>query len=167
MEQASATSSRAAWTNDFELQGAAREEALARIGRVLDGWGLKLPGDPMPMHFGLHDFENIGETEFWIVNDTANNYCGKFLFMFNGQRCPLHYHNIKDETFFIVRGDVEMELDGELSTLHPGNVLKVEPGRNHTFRAVGGPALVLEVSLPSLQGDNIFADRRIGVEGAL
>jgi D-lyxose ketol-isomerase len=159
--------SRAAWTESFELQGDARDEALARIDRVLEGWGLKLPGDPMPMHFGLQDFENIGETEFWIVNDTANNYCGKFLFMFDGQRCPLHYHNIKDETFFIVRGDVEMEIDGKTSLLHPGEVLKMAPGWNHTFRAVGGPALVLEVSLPSIQGDNIFADRRIGVDGVL
>ena len=159
--------SRATWTDDFELQGTEREEALARIHAVLDGWGLKLPGDPMPMHFGLHDFENVGETEFWIVNDTKNNYCGKFLFMFDGQRCPLHYHNIKDETFFIVRGDVEMEIDGGVSVLHPGDVLKMAPGWNHTFRAVNGPALVLEVSLPSLQGDNIFADKRIGAEGVL
>ena len=41
------------------------------------------------------------------------------------------------------------------------------PGMNHTFRAVGGPALVLEVSLPSLQGDNIFADKRIGEQGVI
>jgi D-lyxose ketol-isomerase len=161
------TKERAAWTLDFELQGAAREEALARTAAVLDSWGLKLPGDPMPMHFGLHDFENVGETEFWIVNDTTNNYCGKFLFMFDGQRCPLHYHNIKDETFFIVRGDVEMEVDGETFVLHPGEVFKMAPGMNHTFRAVGGPALVLEVSLPSIQRDNIFADRRIGNLGVL
>ena len=62
---------RATWTDDFELQGAAREQAVTRIRQVLDGWGLLLPGDPMLMHFGLHDFENIGETEFWIVNDTT------------------------------------------------------------------------------------------------
>jgi ABC-type sugar transport system, auxiliary component len=158
---------RASWTDDFELQGTPRDQAIARIQGVLNDWGLKLPGDPMPMHFGLHDFDNIGETEFWIVNDTQNNYCGKFLFMFNGQRCPLHYHNIKDETFFIVRGDVEMEVDGKTSVLHPGEVFKMAPGMNHTFRAVGGPALVLEVSLPSLQGDNIFADKRIGEQGVI
>jgi mannose-6-phosphate isomerase-like protein (cupin superfamily) len=158
---------RASWTDDFELQGTARDQAIARIRGVLDDWGLKLPGDPMPMHFGIHDFDNIGETEFWIVNDTQNNYCGKFLFMFDGQRCPLHYHNIKDETFFIVRGDVEMEVDGQTSMLHQGEVFKMAPGMNHTFRAVGGPALVLEVSLPSLQGDNIFADRRIGEQGVI
>ncbi len=158
---------RADWTLDFELQGEARGRALERVTSVLAGWGLTLPGDPMPLHFGLNDFDQIGETEFWIVNDTMNNYCGKFLFMFDGQRCPLHYHNIKDETFFIVRGDVEMEVDGQLTDLHPGNVFKMAPGMNHTFRAVGGPALVLEVSLPSVAGDNIFADKRIGTQGVL
>jgi mannose-6-phosphate isomerase-like protein (cupin superfamily) len=158
---------RADWTEDFELQGPSRDDALARIRLVLDGWGLKLPGDPMPLHFGLHDFDQVGETEFWIVNDTANNYCGKFLFIFDSQRCPEHYHRKKDETFFIVRGDVEMQIDGEVSVLRQGDVLKVAPGMSHTFRAVGGPALVLEVSLPSIQGDNIFADTRIGKGGVL
>jgi D-lyxose ketol-isomerase len=158
---------RAAWTLDFELRGEAREEALARVAQILESWELKLPGDPMPIHFGLNDFENFGETEFWIVNDTTNNYCGKFLFMFEGQRCPLHYHNIKDETFFMVRGDVEMEADSDMSVLKQGGVFKMSPGVNHTFRAVGGPALVLEVSLPSIQGDNIFANKRIGNEGVL
>jgi N-acetylneuraminate synthase len=158
---------RATWTDDFELQGTAREEVIARIQTVLDGWGLKLPGDPMPMHFGLHDFENIGETEFWIVNDTVNTYCGKFLFMFEGQTCPLHYHNIKDETFFIVRGQVKMTANGDTFQLNPGDVYKMAPKVNHEFSAVNGPALVLEVSLPSLQGDNIFADPRIGCKGVL
>ncbi len=155
------------WTLDFELRGEAREEALARTASVLESWGLKLPGDPMPIHFGLNDFDNAGETEYWIVNDTVNSYCGKFLFMFEGQRCPLHYHNVKDETFFIVRGEVEIEADGETSLLHPGAVFKMAPGVNHTFRAVNGPCLVLEVSLPSIQGDNIFADTRIGNRGVL
>jgi mannose-6-phosphate isomerase-like protein (cupin superfamily) len=158
---------RADWTLDFELRGPAREEALIRIRTVLDGWGLKLPGEPMPLHFGLYDFENIGETEFWIVNDTTNNYCGKFLFMFAGQRCPLHYHRIKDETFFIVRGEVEMEVDNAVFILQPSDVYKMTPGANHTFRAVNGPSLVLEVSLPSIQGDNFFADTRIGNGGVL
>src|SRR5689334_14640167 len=134
---------RAEWTLDFELQGVERDEALARVAQVLQSWELALPGDPMPIHFGLNDFENIGETEFWIVNDTKNNYCGKFLFMFEGQRCPMHYHNIKDETFFIVRGDVEMEADRAMSVLYPGDVFKVAPGVSHTFCAVNGPALVL------------------------
>ena len=156
------------WTLDFELQGEARAEVLARAAQTLAGWNLTMPpGEPLTLHFGLHDFCRIGEIEYWIVNDQENRYCGKFLFLFDGQRCPLHHHRIKDETFFIVRGTVAMEADGEAMTLREGAVFKMAPGIPHTFAAQNGPALVLEVSLPSIPGDNFFADTRIGNEGVL
>jgi mannose-6-phosphate isomerase-like protein (cupin superfamily) len=156
------------WTLNFELTGEAREKALTEAARIIEGWGLTMPPcAPLPLHFGLHDFERIGEIEYWIVNDTENRYCGKFLFMFENQRCPLHRHQMKDETFYIVRGTVEMEVDGERMLLKPGDVFKMAPGMNHTFAARGGPALVLEVSLPSVPGDNFFADTRIGNGGVL
>jgi D-lyxose ketol-isomerase len=124
-------------------------------------------GEPLVLHFGLNDFQRIGEIEYWIVNDRENNYCGKFLFLFAEQRCPLHCHKIKDETFFIVRGTVAMEVDGQAMTLREGEAFKMAPGRQHTFAAQDGPALVLEVSLPSILGDNFFEDTRIGNGGVL
>lgn len=156
------------WTETYELSGHAREEALARAATVLEEWGLVMPaGEPLVLHFGLGQFEQIGEIEYWIVNDTENNYCGKFLFLFEGQRCPNHRHAKKDETFYIVRGELEMTVEGETRRMRSGDTLKLAPGREHTFAAVGGPALVLEVSLPSVPGDNFFADRRIGAGGVL
>lgn len=156
------------WTQQFELHGPARAAALAAADDVLRGWGLVMPpGEPLVLHFGLDEFERLGEIEYWIVNDTANAYCGKFLFLFEGQRCPLHHHRTKDETSYIVRGALSMEVDGEERRLVAGDVLKLAPGRRHTFAAVDGPALVLEVSLPSIAGDNFFADPRIGHGGVL
>ena len=118
-------------------------------------------------HFGLHDFYRIGEIEYWIVNDRVNQYCGKFLFMFDQQRCPLHHHNMKDETFFILKGKVSMQADGRTFHMQQGDTFKMLPGVDHTFAAVDGPALVLEVSLPSIEHDNIFADARIGNNGVI
>ncbi len=159
---------RAAWTLKFEITGAERDKALSDAAQVLTGWGLTMPpSEPLTIHFGLHDFYRIGEIEYWIVNDTINNYCGKFLFLFQGQRCPLHYHKIKDETFFIMRGMVTMEVDGKPMTLREGAVFQMAPGMKHTFAAEGGAALVLEVSLPSIPHDNIFDDPRIGSNGTL
>ena len=156
------------WTLDFELQGAEREAALADAARVLADWGLTMPpGEPLAIHFGLNEFSRIGEVEYWIVNDRTNGYCGKFLFLFAGQRCPLHYHKIKDETFFVVKGRVTIEVDGASRTLNEGDTYKMAPGWKHTFAAEGGPALVLEVSLPSLPNDNFFDDRRIGRDGVI
>lgn len=156
------------WTLDFEIKGQERADALAEADAVLAGWNLTMPpADPLTIDFGLGEFRNIGEIEYWIVNDTQNAYCGKFLFLFDGQRCPRHYHKMKDETFFIVRGTVSMEADDRTFLMAMGDTYKMAPGVVHTFAAVGGPALVLEVSLPSISGDNIFDDKRIGRDGVL
>lgn len=156
------------WTLDFELQGGERAAALADAAGVLADWGLTMPpGEPLAIHFGLNDFSRIGEVEYWIVNDRTNDYCGKFLFLFAGQRCPLHYHKIKDETFFVVKGRVSMEVNGASLTLAEGETYKMAPGWKHTFAADGGHALVLEVSLPSLPEDNFFEDTRIGRDGVI
>ncbi len=158
----------AAWIDAMALQGRERREALARAQAVIKSWGLAMPKcRPLPLHFGLNDFNRIGEIEYWIVNDLANRYCGKFLFMFAGQRCPRHFHRMKDETFYIVRGTVEMEAGRRRFKMPAGATFKMKPKVNHTFRAVGGPALVLEVSLPSLPHDNIFDDHRIGQDGII
>jgi len=160
--------STADWVARFELHGEERRQALARAAECVTSWGLKMPpGEPLVIDFGLGRFEEIGEIEYWIVNDTANRYCGKFLYLSDGQRCPDHHHGTKDETFYIVRGAVTMSVDGEESLLRAGDVLQMPPGRRHTFAAIGGPALILEVSLPSVAGDNFFADARIGTGGVL
>ena len=156
------------WTLDFEIKGEERERALAEAARVFQDWGLTMPpGDPLTIDFGLRDFRRIGEIEYWIVNDRKNNYCGKFLFLFEKQRCPRHCHRMKDETFFIVKGTVAMEADGREFEMKEGDTFQMAPGVVHTFAAMGGPALVLEVSLPSISGDNLFEDGRIGRDGVL
>lgn len=37
--------------------------------------------------------------EKWIVNN--EKYCGKILFFVKGKKCSYHYHEIKDETFYV------------------------------------------------------------------
>ncbi|HZO90681.1 MAG TPA: cupin domain-containing protein [Chthonomonadaceae bacterium] len=158
----------AQWTLDFEIKGEERTQALAEAARILKDWGLTMPPvDPLTIDFGLRNFRRIGEIEYWIVNDRDRNYCGKFLLLFENQRCPRHQHRMKDETFFIVKGTVAMEADDREFLMQEGDTYQMAPGVVHTFAAVGGPALVLEVSLPSIPGDNIFEDRRIGRDGVL
>ena len=97
----------------ISLQGKEKEGVLKRIQAVVASWGLRLPDTPPdPLHFGYDDFARIGETEFNINNNVEQGYCGKFLFMFEGQTCPMHHHRIKHETFFLVKGRIQMELDG-------------------------------------------------------
>jgi D-lyxose ketol-isomerase len=145
----------------LELPDKEREEALKRCRKIVSSWGLKLPDvPPSPSHFGLNDFYRIGETEFDINNNIEQGYCGKFIFMLKGQTCPMHYHRKKHETFFIVKGQVEMELPGEKIVMKQGDRKPISQGTKHQFTAKEN-TLILESSKPDLVDDSIFDDERI------
>lgn len=143
------------------LQGREREEALAKIQRVVASWGLRLPDvTPDPLHFGLNDFARLGETEFNINNNVEQGYCGKLMFLFRSQTCPMHHHRKKHETFYIVKGRVEMELDGKTFVMEQGDTCIVDQRMKHRFSALED-CLVLESSKPDLVDDSIFDDPKI------
>jgi len=145
----------------ISLQGKDREAALKKIHQTVASWGLKLPEvDPDPLHFGYNDFYSIGETEFNINNNVEQGYCGKFMFMFAGQTCPMHFHRKKHETFFIVKGKVDMELAGKKYVLKQGDRLIVDQFAKHQFTALED-SLILESSKPDLVDDSIFEDQTI------
>ena len=151
----------------IEVQGSEREHVLAEIGKQIKSWGLTLPAvTPLPLHFGLNRFEEIGETEFWVANETGHGYCGKFLFVFDGQTCPYHRHRVKHETFFIVKGTLKMKVGEEERMMREGDLLVMPPGLGHSFTGVG-PALVLEISMPSVPKDSFFDETQIGEHGVI
>ena len=155
------------WQDDQRLGEGERRQALDRAREQIDGWGLVMPPvEPLVIHFGLGDFRRTGLIDYSIANETEAGYCGKFLFLFDGQTCPCHRHSTKHETFFVVKGEVRMTVAGEERVVWPGDVLVVEAGVRHSFTGVGN-ALLLEVSMPSSGGDNIFDDRRIGKDGVV
>lgn len=153
--------------DSVELQGVEREETLAAVEQQIADWGLKMPDvTPLPLHFGLNRFAEIGEVEFWVANEEQLGYCGKFLFVFDGQTCPYHYHRVKHETFFIVKGSVRMLVGEEERIMREGDLLAMPPGVGHSFTGIG-PALILEVSMPSQLQDNFFSDKNIGDNGVI
>ena len=77
-----------------------------------------------------------------IVNNSL--YCGKILVLNKGWRCSLHYHKIKTETFYILKGLVKLELrmgfdlpmEGEAIDsyiLMPGDSVDIQPEALHRF----------------------------------
>ncbi len=147
----------------ISAKGQAREEALAGFRKQMAEWEFALPDvEPLIWDFGLGDFFKIGMIEIWIANEIEAGYCAKYLFLFDGQRCPTHHHKTKVETFFIVKGKVRMECHGDATEMNPGDVLLVDAGTNHGFTAIG-PAILLEVSKPCFIDDNCFQDARIPV----
>jgi quercetin dioxygenase-like cupin family protein len=146
---------------DHSLKGKQAEAITQKIQAQIDEWGLALPEiQPLVLDFGLGKFDEIGETEFWIANEVEGGYCGKFMFMFEGQTCPNHRHREKLETFFIVKGKVRMEYENQVRILNPGDVLLINVGKFHRFSALE-TSLILEVSKPCIGGDNFFENKAI------
>lgn len=140
-------------------------EILNEFHSQMNAWGLKMPDvEPLVLDFGLDNFQATGLIEFWIANEVEAGYCGKYLFVFDQQTCPLHHHHEKLETFFIVKGSVIMKYGGKSQKMLPGDVLRVEQGNAHSFTG-DGPALLLEISKPCLIDDNYFENHRIPIGG--
>jgi len=80
--------------------------------------------------------------EDWLVN--KDQYCGKLLFIKKGKRFSWHYHKIKDETFYIHKGSVELTYGfsdnihsgTEKIILEAGDTFHIPVGLRHQVRAL-------------------------------
>ena len=48
-----------------------------------------------------------------------------------GQDFPAHYHNIMEENFYILEGEVDIVVDGVVNHLITGQFIHIEPGEVH------------------------------------
>jgi len=150
---------------ELALKGPEATEALKRFYKQMAAWSVALPpAKPLIWDFGLGNFEETGLIECWIANEMEAGYCGKYLFTFDGQTCPLHKHKRKHETFFVVQGRISMKFDGGYQEMSAGDVLPVPIGKLHSFTGIG-PALLLELSTPCEIDDNFFDNACIPIGG--
>jgi D-lyxose ketol-isomerase len=144
----------------FELAEPERGRVLKSCRVQLRKWKIVPPlSDPLVLDFGLNDFGKVGEIEFWIANEIRAGYCGKYMFVFDGQTCPLHSHRRKHETFFVVKGRICLRVGRKTLRLSEGSVFPVAPGVVHSFMGEGN-ALLLELSTPCQIADNVFVEPR-------
>lgn len=54
----------------------------------------------------LNHVQKLWGSEDWLVN--SNKYCAKFLNLNHGYECSVHYHAVKDETFYVLGGEIEL-----------------------------------------------------------
>ncbi len=82
--------------------------------------------------------------EKWIVN--TDEYCGKLLFFDEGKRCSWHYHNLKDETFYLQSGRILLYY-GDSDDLAKANDCILEPGdKFHIYRGLRHQMIAVESS---------------------
>ncbi len=77
--------------------------------------------------------------EHWIVN---KEYCGKKLVLKRGFRCSIHWHEIKDEVFFVTKGKVLMEVNGKVRVMTPGDKQYIAPLNKHRFSGLEDSELI-------------------------
>jgi mannose-6-phosphate isomerase-like protein (cupin superfamily) len=66
-----------------------------------------------------------------------------------------HYHPKKDETFFIVRGVLELDINGVSCIIYPQGTIRVKPYSRHRFRSKGNSCVFYEVSTHHSEDDSI------------
>ena len=74
-----------------------------------------------------------------------------------GQATERHYHSVSEEIYFVLKGQGEMELDGETSFLRPGDAVLIPPGAWHTLENNGTSELrILCCCAPPYSHDDTF-----------
>lgn len=141
-------------------QRAKIREIAQRVKTMLDDAHIVVPGSAdleISHHYGLDEFEKTGLVLITVVN---RGYCKKLLVSLPGQEHPEQWHAQKEETFHILRGEVHLWLNGELTICQAGDVVTVEPGTRHAFVSPTG-AVIEEISTTHITNDSFYSDDRI------
>ena len=76
-----------------------------------------------------------------------------------GQATARHYHAASEEFYYVLEGRGEMEIDGELAAVVPGDAILIPPGARHRIRCEGdGPLRFLCCCAPAYRHEDTFFD---------
>lgn len=102
-----------------------------------------------------------------VIFAETERYAGKILHLSPGHSLSLQYHERKDETLFVLEGEVRLlvEVDGAMEErrLKPGDAYRIRPGVKHRMQA-DQPCVLVEVSSPELD-DVVRLEDAYGREG--
>jgi mannose-6-phosphate isomerase len=83
----------------------------------------------------------------WAITD---RYLGKILRIEPGQKLSKQYHEVKDESIYVLDGVLVLELDDEKRIMLPGSAYRIKPGTIHRFAAPSDGCTLIEVSTPEI-----------------
>ncbi|MCR5508143.1 MAG: N-acetylneuraminate synthase family protein [Lachnospiraceae bacterium] len=108
-------------------------------------------------HYGVEHFRHYGCT---IINIINREYCKKILIVLPGQINPTHTHKIKEETFQVLYGSLELTIEDRTVHLGVGEIFTVERYMAHSFTSVDG-CVFEEISSTHARKDSYYADPKI------
>ena len=108
-------------------------------------------------HYGLMKFREFGAIIIDVIN---REYCKKLIVLLPRQKHPYHYHKLKEETFQVLYGSMEVEREGTPTALHAGDLFLVEPNNWHKFSTLDG-VIFEEISTTHYNDDSFYQDQAI------
>ena len=91
-----------------------------------------------------------GHEKIWANTD---RYVGKLLVINPGHKLSRQYHMVKDETIYVLEGQLVLEIgkeNPETIIMNPGSTYHVTPLTVHRFKAPRTGCTLIEVSTPEL-----------------
>ena len=82
--------------------------------------------------------------EKWIVN--TEEYCGKLLHIVKGKKCSWHYHKLKDETFYLQRGQLLVRYSDDDDFENSSKLIMMEGDKFHVYRGLRHQMIALQDS---------------------
>jgi len=113
------------------------------------------PEGPVPFVLASSEGERmIAADQLYTLMGNQSHSNGVFISIMNdglaGPPIPRHFHERVSETFYVLTGALEMFVDGEMTTLYPGDFLHIPPRAVHAFQIVGHNTRFLGFITPGL-----------------
>ena len=108
-------------------------------------------------HYGLSKFSQFGAV---IINCINRDYCKKIIVMFKGQIHPTQYHKAKEETFYILKGNFKVTIDGVEKIFNKGDMVNLPRGTKHEISA-NTDGVIEEISSTHYREDSYYIDSSI------
>jgi sialic acid synthase SpsE/mannose-6-phosphate isomerase-like protein (cupin superfamily) len=108
-------------------------------------------------HYGIERFDEFGCAMVEVINRA---YCKKIIIVLPGQTNPAHAHKIKEESFHVLFGTLDITVNGEQKTYKTGEVVHVSPNQKHSISSKDG-CVFEEVSTAHIPADSYYDDESI------
>jgi len=105
-------------------------------------------------HYGLDNFYETGAVLITLLN---REYAKKLVIMKKNQKHPEHLHKLKEETFVVITGQLEVKLEGIDKILNPGDVLVIPRECKHSMFALED-CVFEEISSTNYLDDSFYSD---------
>jgi len=87
----------------------------------------------------VKEVKKVWGKELWVEN---REYCGKKLLLNRGFRCSLHHHKKKEETFYLIRGKILMEVGDKKWIMKPEDSVYIPPNTWHRFTGLTNAQII-------------------------